>query len=620
MSSKKRKRASRKIEKMEVHDMTWLLERMHADCSPGQYIREFTQNCIQAFKNLKSSGSRIIEWGFEIVKVNGQRIRKLTIADNGCGMSGEELIRYIKMLASSKGTKSFKENYGLGARIAGAPLNTAGLQFLSWDKLVGKGVVLCKDPDLQEYGLKRFEQGDGKLDAVFDVKDSAKPKFVKEHGTKVVFMGMSEDEDTTRPAAFSDRSKSWLVTWLNRRYHEFPKGILVLAPDFSTPKPKTREVTGMKAFLDAQAALKGDTKLSNATVHWWVLNDAPHEKRANSDFYAPGPQVAALYQSELYEMVLGRAATHRLTSFGVTCAQSRIVIYVEPTVVPGLTTDTARTCLLLNKESLDWPSYGIEFRQKMPKELREFLEQEAAKAQKYDFSEALNERMKKILEILNWKRFRLHRNGECRVDTKAFVIEAVETNVPPRRGPEKERKKPEKVAIAITTPKPPKPPKGPEDDSPLYQFIKKRGEVSTRHDPRLPKVDWISTTNGSREAGFLDGRAACYLPQENRILANADLEDFRTIIAYIHRDWEETPGSLEVVKEAVYFQITCMLIEAVVGILTRSNSEDWNRETIDRALSQESLTAAVQSRFFILTHAKQLCGTWMGGAKGAPAN
>ena len=45
---------------MSVENMTFMLDRLHRDCSPLQYVREITQNGIEAIEALTPSRGEII--------------------------------------------------------------------------------------------------------------------------------------------------------------------------------------------------------------------------------------------------------------------------------------------------------------------------------------------------------------------------------------------------------------------------------------------------------------------------------------------------------------------------------------------------------------------------------
>ena len=86
---------------------------------------------------------------------------KLCITDTGDGMTGEEMVRYINQLSSSSSEQSFVGNYGVGAKIAAATRNPAGLIYMSWRAGRGSIIHLWRDPINLQYGLRQFERPDG---------------------------------------------------------------------------------------------------------------------------------------------------------------------------------------------------------------------------------------------------------------------------------------------------------------------------------------------------------------------------------------------------------------------------------------------------------------------------
>src|SRR5262249_28886793 len=52
---------------------------------------------------------------------------KVCIVDTGDGMTGDEMIKFINQLSSSGAQQSFTGNYGVGAKIAAATKNAAGV-------------------------------------------------------------------------------------------------------------------------------------------------------------------------------------------------------------------------------------------------------------------------------------------------------------------------------------------------------------------------------------------------------------------------------------------------------------------------------------------------------------
>src|SRR5262245_8588861 len=82
------------LKAMEVDNIDFLIERMGQDCGPNQYLRELTQNAIEAVQRTGRSDGHIV-WDHFVTDAG---VRKLCIVDNGDGMTGLEMIQYINKL------------------------------------------------------------------------------------------------------------------------------------------------------------------------------------------------------------------------------------------------------------------------------------------------------------------------------------------------------------------------------------------------------------------------------------------------------------------------------------------------------------------------------------------
>ena len=104
---------------MTVDNVGFLLDRLGQDCSPLQYLRELTQNAIEAVLRTGEPGQ--INWDVDWISFDlGDGPMKVCIVDTGDGMTGEEMIKFINQLSSSGSQQSFTGNYGVGAKIAAA--------------------------------------------------------------------------------------------------------------------------------------------------------------------------------------------------------------------------------------------------------------------------------------------------------------------------------------------------------------------------------------------------------------------------------------------------------------------------------------------------------------------
>ena len=119
---------------LSVENMGFLLDRFGEDCGPLQFLRELTQNSIEAILRTQAREGEIVwdvDWNrFDLL---GDGVFKLSIIDQGDGMTGPEMVRYINNLSASIQGQSLMGNYGVGAKIAAAtrrrsPATTNGAQ------------------------------------------------------------------------------------------------------------------------------------------------------------------------------------------------------------------------------------------------------------------------------------------------------------------------------------------------------------------------------------------------------------------------------------------------------------------------------------------------------------
>ncbi len=83
-----------------------------------QFVRELTQNSLE-------SGATQIVWDADWILNTLDGVYKLAIIDNGSGMVGTDMVRFINQLSSSIHAQSHEGNFGVGAKIAAATAQSA---------------------------------------------------------------------------------------------------------------------------------------------------------------------------------------------------------------------------------------------------------------------------------------------------------------------------------------------------------------------------------------------------------------------------------------------------------------------------------------------------------------
>jgi hypothetical protein len=336
---------------MEVANTGFMLDRLGQDCAPLQFLRELTQNSIEASQQIPDGEHGEIVWDADWNRYDLTGIYKLACIDTGIGMTGEEMLEYINKLSSSMHLQAFDANYGVGAKIAAATRNHAGLLYLSWKDGIGYMTHLWRDPLSGKYGLQQLQRPDGSFGHWARVDDSIKPAMIDGHGTMVILLGNDPDADTMKAPKDAASPSRWVAKYLNTRYFRFPEGTSARArqgweyPRSNTDTNLLSSLTGQEPYLDAHKESSGSVPLTGGQARWWILRDEPALSQ-NSGHVASNGHVAALYKDELYELLTARAGTARLQQFGVIFGYNRVVIYVEPETDPHIAPNTARTALL----------------------------------------------------------------------------------------------------------------------------------------------------------------------------------------------------------------------------------------------------------------------------------
>jgi len=585
-------------EPMGVENIGFMLERLGRDCDDLQFLRELTMNSLEA-------GATQIVWDYDRAIYDISGAYKLCCVDNGHGMSGEEMRRYINQLSASRHEQAFDGNFGVGAKVAAATRNPAGLIYQSWKDGKGAMIQLWRDPVTRQYGLRQFELPDGSFGYWVPLGPDAKPAEIAEHGTKVILLGEREEDDTIEPPPGVPTQSRWVNRYLNARFFRFPEGVDVKAREGWSGDPATdkknlrRTVRGQGLFLDEVAAAAGVEDLSEARVHWWILDES--EQRRNASELVNTGHFAALFQNELYELRTGRAGVTRLHQFGVIFGYDRVVLYVEPRQLGGkaITANTARTQLLREGQPLPYADWAVEFRAQMPSAIQEYMDAVIAGSQAADHHEAIAERLRQYQKLFRLSRYRLRQDGRVRIQEPM-----IERPKPPRTTRDGgvgsgSRPRQEMTGRLLAA---------------MLAAQGEPGEEVNTSKQDLPKVVWVSETEGTRAPDFLADRAAKYLAEDNLIQANADFRVFTDMADYWAEQYELEADNVQVTS-VVHEWFEQALVETVIGCQALQGEREWSPGDIERALSEEALTAAVMQRYHVANSIKRALGARMGSLR-----
>lgn len=549
---------------MSVGNFGFLLDRLGMDCGPLQFLRELTQNAIEA-------GATEIAW-------DRDEHGKLCITDNGHGMTGPEMVRYINALSASGRDQFMQGNFGVGAKIAAATRNHAGLVYRSWKGGKGAIVWLWRDPKTGTYGLKQLDKGADEFGHWGEL-DEKPPK--GGHGTRISLLGMEPKDDTMKAPPEATSASTWIPRYLNTRYFVLPKGVTLKARQ---AHDLMRTVTGQRPYLDAHKEASGSVELNGAVAHWWILKDEKAMNQ-NSGFVESTGHAAALWKNELYDYAVGRAGYARLQQFGIVFGYRQVVLYLEPR--GKVETNTARTHL----EPLHWADWAAEFREKMPAEIEELIRSIASRSKDDEHGRNIRERLRSMMDLYRVSRYRRSEHGKLLIAPPAPNAGGTGATLEPRPAatPSESREKGEA------------PPEGAGNLGNLYsQSLKKKGDPGeiAQPDP-FPKVKWISAEEGTREPGDMEDRAARFIEDQNLLLVNGDFRVFADMRKHwidAYRD-RRVPGIEKLVRDFVHGWYEQALVETIIGLRALAGSQEWSIGDLDNAWSEAALSAVVMQRY-----------------------
>ena len=434
-----------------------MLEREYRNTPAFQWARELVRNGIEAnAKNIQIG----VEW--RAVETNG--VYRLQYADDGYGMSREDLRTYMSTLG--KGGKIVggpHDNYAIGCRMTLLPWNPEGVVVISLSDGDLNMVKMKYDPAAAdgagEYILEEIEWEDeaGEVhrstvyppypdpDLDIDWVDTV-PDLITDagHGTTFVLLGRSENEDTLNgDADRGENIRELTRKYFNIRFWELPDEVTLRCIEFIKPSDRAtwpRSATDNGLYQSAPS--KGrvtSSSTSAATVRPLSrirarsrFPTAPKRigGRRQPDVETGGVGassgfIGVLYRKELFglayagqedgEAKLG-ANVYRQYGIGVDSVRRRVFIVLEPPEYDeaedrrGVAPSTGRADLYwmgagLSSRSVKPSDWAGEFAERMPDAIQNAIN---ATQESVQTNEQREERLKRVMDRLS-KRWRTPR-------------------------------------------------------------------------------------------------------------------------------------------------------------------------------------------------------------------
>lgn len=573
------------VDPMRMANMPFMLSKVAEECPPLQFIRELTQNGLEA---LESHLDGVVTWTFDRWYLDNLGVRKLAVVDSGVGMSAEDLVRYIRDFASSGHEQGSSGNFGVGAKLSAAHFSPRGLLYRSWQHGVGHKILLRTSGPVP--GLVRWPDGG----TVATVDNGEMPEEVRRaggHGTMVTLLGNDDTDDTASVRPGVEGGNRWVGQALGRRYFDFPAGRTVKAIELraegSEQAYKWPEIAGARTYLETRTApeTRGTVEVSDARIWWWLL--APKAGGSYDRLYRSQGHAAVIHSGELLNVKVGPAGRAALIDFGLPVGYDRVVIYVEP-LTDAYRMNLARTAVLHAGNDLPWERWATEFNTAMPEALRAHVE-ESARVGTADGVD-LQSHLTKVFAELGIGRYRRTPEGPTHVATD---------DTGPGGGATGEDSAGDHAG---GTPGGEGATRGNGDgmeEAPDGDTAKKLPYGLTP-----PTIRWRGTGEGRLPLTELDedleDRAALYVPGLHELHVNCDFRGYRTLLDLLSREFGEQPGARALIRGTLDGEYAKLLAEAVIAVLAAARGDSWEPEQKRTAYSPEALTAVALTRSRIL--------------------
>jgi len=564
--------------------LTLLIRNLGRDCLPNQYLREFVKNSIEACQRVPDAiGQIVLDFNHAIYQETG--VFKLSITDNGDGMSVTQMLSLLNNLSSSGAVTNEYQNYGVGAKISALTRNHAGIQYESWQNGKAYAILICYNKQEDVFGIQGFSNAAGETVYARPIDDSLKPEIITTHGTRVTLLGMKPEQDTMLPPEGMGHDRAgWIAQYLNNRFFTLPSRIRIQArtgyfQDAQNPQVNyLTEIIGFHKVIDEYALDQGLLRLKGATALWWIMaTDSPIKG-----------QTALLNQGEIFDSQNDRS--NRSSYFGIIVGRDRVIIYLVP---DDAVQNTARTGLKKPDGSdLNWNPWQDQFRTEMPQALQDFLDSLLNDAALVSHANSIHQRLKWLkafYELCGYVPIILGKKHQPVIEAVALKPKSIET--PPS---------PADHSTSAADKSPP-----PTDDNFDNNVKDDNDNIDDEADDSVanffPHVEWTDEEKSIQ----LTGRAAEFLEHTNTVLANVDFKGFKDLIQFFNAKYADTPDIELLVKSAVAESTEQVLMECVAGILSMKGQNHWNPHQVNSALSKEALTVAVMQRYWLVKHIDQ---------------
>tara|TARA_R100001594_G_scaffold17811_2_gene36014 strand:- start:19 stop:1875 length:1857 start_codon:yes stop_codon:yes gene_type:complete len=566
--------------------MSYIISNMKNTMPADQYIREVNKNAEEAIQRIQHTnpeykGQIVFQRDEEYYKKN--KVDKLCVIDNGDGMSYDFLKDYmLKLGASLRGNKH--KNFGAGFKISALPFNSYGIVVCSWVK--GKsGYMLWVhyNDKKDEYEAKMFNK-----DYVLPLGDSHRPKEIKDHGTKITFLGDFKSQNTMlisplvlKSGLFKGGRKgqgTWITSFLNTKKYFIEKNIKTVVKTDLTEDRNNITIVGHYESLNQACIDKGTVSLNKATVDWFLLPEEQQKRTAHhGGSRLTVGQLATVHEDEVLKVdYAGKTDRNPLAAWGHQYSKTRVALILKPDI-NEFRPNLERTNIF--KEGLEANEYldlwKEEWQQKTPEVLvnieKVMMEKAIEKFSRFE------DELKKYANLFRSDQYMVISKGEFQIEKDKTFKTGGNKNIQGDDKPESDSDS------------------GPNPDKEYGEIEQELGIKVERSKTRGVLTQNNPYPNVGKVQEGEDAPIAQYVHDTYSVDINTDALQIHQLVE--HRVKKDKVNNYESVKKILLDIIEFQIKQQVAHIV---NLTGWESEQINRALSSEALSACLANKSMLL--------------------
>jgi len=404
---------------------TNLINMIGASTPVRLIIRELVINGWESLYRKIKSGTGLLPGQGIIIKCIED---KICFIDHGEGLTREQVTTHLASLGFTGNNMTFcpitgkpvlDGNKGIGAKTSALPKNQYGMQYYTLVDGECESFILHLD-DEGHYAFKKFVEEDYQmyfeppLEEVFEIFGS------NQSGVAVKLLGMTSEENTwnticadcesttygKNKARTQDYAGNTIVKFLNHRFYKNIFEIIDSSLRVQTSTTDSKNLPGqdckgtkhyLKHYSDKVVSKQYHVLGIDVKVEWHFLKKS---RTTSNPAFETNCFNAFVHINEIYGDFLEGASSRYATAkrLGITAGFKDVVTLIHlPEDNSSITTDAARTSLMLNGSQIQMLDFQLVVAEDLPIEVIEYLKNEYS--QSLDTSQ-LESEMKKILKDL----------------------------------------------------------------------------------------------------------------------------------------------------------------------------------------------------------------------------